>query len=284
MSEKRKRNEYTSTFYLLNEYCSSTVDALCRKRTNGTFKRYKKVCGSICALLTHKPAACINLPEKTAEPRRMLSATLNTVGTGVKSHFLNCRAMSSTEYVLKRSNLWNTSSFIGGKWITGSSNLGTFEVCNPATGQVIANCFRMTADDVVIAADISNEAWKSWRKTLAVDRAKVLRRMSELMKENSDDLAYIITKESGKPYSEAKGEINYARSFFDYYAEEATRIKGEMMENSFHGQKMITLKQSVGPAALITPWNFPSASKDLIQRHTVSTMTIIAAQCCICNA
>jgi succinate-semialdehyde dehydrogenase / glutarate-semialdehyde dehydrogenase len=198
----------------------------------------------------------------------MLLAMLTTVGTGVRSFVPQCRAMSSTEYILKRSNLWNTSSYIGGKWITGSTNLGTFEVCNPATGLVIANCSRMTAEDVVIAADISNEAWKSWRKTLSVDRARILRRMSELMKENSDDLAYIITIESGKPYSEAKGEINYARSFFDYYAEEATRIKGEMMENSMHGQKMITLKQSVGPAALITPWNFPSASKTLIQQNS----------------
>ena len=195
----------------------------------------------------------------------MLSSTLVTVRTNVRSHFAHTRAMSSREYVLKRSNLWNTSSYIGGKWVGGSSNLGTFDVFNPATGLVIASCSRMTADDVAIAADISNEAWKSWRKTLAGDRARILRRMSELMKENLDDLAYIITKESGKPYSEAKGEINYARSFFDYYAEEATRIKGEMMENSLHGQKMITLKQSVGPAALITPWNFPSASKDLIQ-------------------
>ena len=199
----------------------------------------------------------------------MLSATLVIVGRSVKSNVPHYRAMSSAEHVMKRSNLWNTSSYVGGKWITGSSNLGTFEVFNPATGLVVANCSRMTADDVAIAAEISNEAWKSWRKTLAVDRARILRRISELMKENIDDLAYIITKESGKPYSEAKGEINYARSFFDYYAEEATRIKGEMMENSSHGQKMITLKQSVGPAALITPWNFPSASKDLIQKHNI---------------
>jgi succinate-semialdehyde dehydrogenase/glutarate-semialdehyde dehydrogenase len=80
------------------------------------------------------------------------------------------------------------------------------------------------------------------------------------MKENIDDLAYIMTLESGKPLSEAKGEVNYARSFYDYYAEEAIRIKGDMMETSFKGQKMFTVKQSVGPAALITPWNFPQAS------------------------
>eukprot|EP00596_Hydrurales_sp_CCMP1899_P003905 CAMPEP_0119043564 /NCGR_PEP_ID=MMETSP1177-20130426/23398_1 /TAXON_ID=2985 /ORGANISM="Ochromonas sp, Strain CCMP1899" /LENGTH=448 /DNA_ID=CAMNT_0007011917 /DNA_START=303 /DNA_END=1649 /DNA_ORIENTATION=+ len=117
----------------------------------------------------------------------------------------------------------------------------------------------MTSTDVEIAASSSFEAWKSWKRTLASDRSKILRRMSLLMKENIDDLAYIMTLESGKPLSEAKGEVNYARSFYDYYAEEAVRIKGDMMESSFKGQKMFTIKQSIGPAALITPWNFPQA-------------------------
>jgi succinate-semialdehyde dehydrogenase / glutarate-semialdehyde dehydrogenase len=162
---------------------------------------------------------------------------------------------SDSNYALKNHNLWKTTSFIGGKWTTGQSALGTFDVRNPATGDVIAQCARMSTADVAMSAEMSHQAWKFWRNSKPTDRAKILRRMSELMSKHSDDLAYIITLESGKPFGEAKGEISYARSFYDYYAEEATRINGEMMESSF------TLKLPVGPAALITPWNFPSASK-----------------------
>lgn len=185
----------------------------------------------------------------------MLTLKSAAVRTRVGRAFVQNGRMNSSQYVLKNNNLWRTSSYVGGKWTTGQSSLGTFEVCNPATGDVIAQCARMSAVDVAASAEISNQAWKPWRDTKATDRAKFLRRMSELMKEHSDDLAYIITLESGKPFGEAKGEINYARSFYDYYAEEATRINGEMMESSF------TLKLPVGPAALITPWNFPAASK-----------------------
>lgn len=172
-----------------------------------------------------------------------------------------------SKYIIKNEKLWMTSSYIGGKWTNGRSNLGDFPVHNPATGALIANCARMGALDVADSAEASHEAWKSWKRTLASDRSKFLRQMSELMRVNSDDLAYIITQESGKPFPEAKGEVNYARSFLDYYAEESVRIQGEVMETSFKGQKMMTVKQSVGPAALITPWNFPAAS-EIFYFHT----------------
>lgn len=169
---------------------------------------------------------------------------------------------SGSEYSLKNMKLWRTSSYINGKWTDGLSKLGSFDVINPATGEVVAKCSRTNRTDVNEAAEAAHIAWKSWRLTLAADRAKYLRRLSELMKENMDDLAYIITMESGKPLAEAKGEINYAKSFFDFYAEEATRTKGDIMENTATGQKMMTIMQPVGPAALITPWNFPAASKN----------------------
>ena len=170
--------------------------------------------------------------------------------------------MSSSDYAMKNTKLWRTSSYINGKWTDGCSELGTFDVFNPATGGVVAKCSRTSERDVTEAAEAAHIAWKSWRVTLAADRATYLRRFSELMKQNIDDLAYIMTVESGKPLAEAKGEINYARSFLDFYAEEATRVRGDVMENAANGQKMMTLMQSVGPAALITPWNFPAASKD----------------------
>jgi delta 1-pyrroline-5-carboxylate dehydrogenase len=83
--------------------------------------------------------------------------------------------------------------------------------------------------------------------------------MADLMQKYADDLALIITVEAGKPISESKGEVAYAKSFLDLYAEEATRVHGETMQTTFHNQKMMTIRQPVGPAALITPWNFPSA-------------------------
>jgi succinate-semialdehyde dehydrogenase/glutarate-semialdehyde dehydrogenase len=126
-------------------------------------------------------------------------------------------------------------------------------------GTIIASLPRMTAEDVKEAAEVSAVAFKSWKNTLASERSKILQKMSGLMLEHTDDLAYIMTLESGKPLAEAKGEVNYARSFYDFYAEEATRIKGDVLESSFNGQKMMTIKQPVGPAALITPWNFPCA-------------------------
>ena len=183
--------------------------------------------------------------------------------------------MSSSPYILKNDKLLRSASFIDGQWTSGRSNLGDFPVYNPATGGVIASCSRMGPLDVADSAIASYEAWKPWRTTLAADRGKILKRMSELMKENSDDLAFIMTLESGKPFSEAKGEVNYARSFFDFYAEEGTRINGEIMETAFKGQKMMTVKQSVGPAALITPWNFPAASKIAWYRNSMSHDAIL---------
>lgn len=184
----------------------------------------------------------------------MLTVKFAAVRTKLRRDFVRS-IVTDSSYVLKNNNLWKTSSYIGGNWTSGQSSLGTFDVCNPATGDVIAQCARMSSIDVAMSAEMSHQAWKLWRNSKPTDRAKFLRRMSELMSKHSDDLAYIITLESGKPFGEAKGEISYARSFYDYYAEETTRINGEMMESSF------TLKLPVGPAALITPWNFPAASK-----------------------
>lgn len=181
--------------------------------------------------------------------------------------FITMRCLtSSSDYAMKNTKLWRTSSYINGKWTDGCTDLGTFDVFNPATGGVVAKCSRANRKDVTEAAEAAHVAWKSWRATLAADRASYLRRLSELMKQNIDDLAFIITMESGKPIAEAKGEINYAKSFLDFYAEEATRTRGDIMENAANGQKMMTLIQSVGPAALITPWNFPAASKNYLHR------------------
>lgn len=158
---------------------------------------------------------------------------------------------------IANSKVWKPSvGFVGGKWTTKPS---TFDVINPATGSIVATAPRFAAVDAIDAAKVAHEAWGKWKSTLVADRAKYLRRMSDLMNKYADDLALIITIEAGKPMAESKGEVAYAKSFLDLYAEEATRVRGEMMQTTFHNQKMMTIRQPVGPAVLITPWNFPSA-------------------------
>eukprot|EP01038_Epipyxis_sp_PR26KG_P006583 gene6583-9049_t len=155
-------------------------------------------------------------------------------------------------------NLVTGKGFINGKFTVGSST-ETFPVYNPANGQEICSLPKMKAVDASNAIQASDVAWKRWKSTSYVERSKFLRNMADLMRENIDDLATLITLEAGKPFSDSKGEILYAISFYDYYAEEARRIKGEIIESPNKNRRLFALRQSVGPAALITPWNFPSA-------------------------
>jgi succinate-semialdehyde dehydrogenase/glutarate-semialdehyde dehydrogenase len=161
--------------------------------------------------------------------------------------------------LLKNQQLWKLSGYVGGKWTDGTAR-SRFQVINPSNGEVIAELPRMTAADAKEAAKISVDGWKKWSNTLAGERSKVLRNMAQLMSKFRDDLGYIICKEAGKPMSQSLAEIDYARSFLLEYAEEAKRVSGTVMEKPLHGRRMLTIKQAVGPAALITPWNFPSAS------------------------
>jgi succinate-semialdehyde dehydrogenase / glutarate-semialdehyde dehydrogenase len=147
--------------------------------------------------------------------------------------------------------------FINGEFTKGSAGDKVFDVTNPATGKVIATVPRMGVEDVEACARASSVAWASWKTTTANERARYLVRISELMNKYKDDLAAIITLEAGKPLAEAKGELAYAISFVDYYAEEAKRVNGEVLQAPVGGRRLLTIKQPVGPAALITPWNFP---------------------------
>lgn len=159
--------------------------------------------------------------------------------------------------------LWQTTPYINGAFrdvAPGGHNEGTtFNVKNPANGQVIATLPRNTAKDVELGAKVAMDSWKAFKLTTAFERSKLLRKMSHLMDHYQDDLAMILTLEAGKPLAEARGEIAYARSFYDIYAEEATRANGNLLQPNLRGRRIITSKQPVGPAALITPWNFPSA-------------------------
>lgn len=161
---------------------------------------------------------------------------------------------------LKHTSLIQSQGFINGQFTAGSASANDqFMVTNPSNGDVLARLPRMKAVDVVTAAEAANSAWADWKLTTANERSKLLMKMSELMQRHRDDLALILTLEAGKPLAEAKGELQYAISFLDFYAEECKRVHGEILQSPSRSRRIMTLRQPVGPAALITPWNFPSA-------------------------
>lgn len=155
--------------------------------------------------------------------------------------------------------LWRPCAYINGKFIDVNEHGSGFPVVNPANGKILGHVPRMRQSDAENASKISFEAWQSWKNTTAKERSKVLQKMTQLMEKYKKDLATIITLEAGKPLPEAIAEVNYALSFFEYYSEEAKRVFGEVLQPPVHGRRLLALKQPVGPAALITPWNFPCA-------------------------
>jgi succinate-semialdehyde dehydrogenase / glutarate-semialdehyde dehydrogenase len=159
---------------------------------------------------------------------------------------------------LKDSSLLRTKAFIAGAW-QGAASGATFEVHNPATGQVLAAVPRMGAAETRRAIEAANAAWPGWRSQPAKARAAVLRRWYELMLENADDLAQIMTAEQGKPLAEAKGEILYAASFLEWFGEEAKRVYGDTIPSPAGDKRIVVVKEPVGVCAAITPWNFPAA-------------------------
>lgn len=169
------------------------------------------------------------------------------------------RLLSNAPDALVHKGLWQTTGFVNGKFLLNNDDKNTFDVYNPCNGKLIAKCPRMNVKDVNNYAQVSMDAFNNFKTTTAFERSKMLLKMADLMGKYSDDLALILSLESGKPFAEAKGEIAYARSFYELYAEEAKRISGEILQPTNNDRRILTIKQPVGPAALITPWNFPSA-------------------------
>jgi len=154
--------------------------------------------------------------------------------------------------------LFRTQCYIDGRWMDADSGL-TFAVTNPATGAKIADVARMGLDETRRAIEAAEKAQPAWRAKTAKERAQILRRMFDLMMENQDDLARIMTAEQGKPLAEAKGEIAYAASFLEWFSEEARRIYGDTIPQHQPDKRLIVVKEPVGVTAGITPWNFPAA-------------------------
>jgi len=160
--------------------------------------------------------------------------------------------------LLKDPSLLAEMGFVGGEWVAGDGGK-TFAVTNPARGDVIANVADLSRAQVAGAIAQAEIAQKEWAKHTGKERANILRKWYDLMMANQDDLATILTAEMGKPLAESKGEIAYGASFIEFFAEEAKRIYGETIPGHQRDKRITVIKQPIGVAASITPWNFPNA-------------------------
>jgi succinate-semialdehyde dehydrogenase/glutarate-semialdehyde dehydrogenase len=160
--------------------------------------------------------------------------------------------------LLNDPSLLAEKAYVDGKWVDSETG-ATFEVTNPARGDVIARVADLSRAQVANAISAAEKAQKEWAKHTGKERAIILRRWFDLMVENTDDLAMILTAEQGKPLAEAKGEIAYGAAFIEFFAEEAKRIYGETIPGHQRDKRITVIKQPIGVAASITPWNFPTA-------------------------
>ncbi|MBT2789505.1 NAD-dependent succinate-semialdehyde dehydrogenase [Paraburkholderia strydomiana] len=159
---------------------------------------------------------------------------------------------------LTRNELIRPLNFIGGKWIA-AANGARFPVTNPATGDTIVEVANSGAADARAATDAAASALPAWRGKLPRERAEILRRWHALIVENTEDLAKLMSTEQGKPLAESRGEVAYGASYVAWFADEATRIYGDIIPQQQRGKRMSAVKEAIGIVAAITPWNFPLA-------------------------
>ncbi|MCV2403759.1 NAD-dependent succinate-semialdehyde dehydrogenase [Marinomonas sp. C2222] len=159
---------------------------------------------------------------------------------------------------LSQPSLLKSQSYINGLWVSASDKQ-TFPVNNPSTGEHIIDVDDLGEIETIQAVEAAEKAQKLWQKRLPKERALLLRRWNQLILENQDDLARIMTLEQGKPLAEAKGEVAYGASFIDWFADEARRLNGDVIPTFANDKRVLTIKQAIGVVAAITPWNFPIA-------------------------
>ena len=159
---------------------------------------------------------------------------------------------------LKDPSLFRQRCYIDGAWADADDG-GTIDVDNPADNSVIGTVPRMGAGETRRAIEAANDAYPDWRARTGKERAAILRRWYELVIENQEDLAVLMTTEQGKPLAESMGEIVYGASFIEWFAEEAKRIYGDTIPQHQHDKRILVVKEPVGVVASITPWNFPNA-------------------------
>jgi succinate-semialdehyde dehydrogenase/glutarate-semialdehyde dehydrogenase len=159
---------------------------------------------------------------------------------------------------LKDPALLRQQCYIDGAWCD-ARDAATIAVVNPATGETLGTVPRMGALETAHAIAAANAAWPAWRKKGARERGLILRKWNDLMIENADDLALIMTAEQGKPLAESKGEIAYAAAFIEWFAEEGKRIEGDTLQSPWPDRRLLVTREPIGVCAAITPWNFPAA-------------------------
>lgn len=155
-------------------------------------------------------------------------------------------------------NLFRQQCFINGSWVDATSGKVS-DITNPATGAVLGSVPNMGVEETRAAIEAANAAWPAWRAKTAKERGIILRKWCELMIANQDDLGILMTAEQGKPLAEAKGEVGYAASFIDWFAEEGKRVYGDTIPPHGADKRIVVTKEAIGVVAAITPWNFPAA-------------------------
>jgi succinate-semialdehyde dehydrogenase / glutarate-semialdehyde dehydrogenase len=159
---------------------------------------------------------------------------------------------------LKDSKLFRQQCYVDGKWVE-ADNRESIPVNNPADNSILGTVPKMGADETRRAIEAAERALPEWRARTGKERAAVLRKLYELMIENQEDLAQLMTAEQGKPLTESRGEIVYAASFIEWFGEEGKRVYGDTIPGHMRDKRIVVLKQPIGVCAAITPWNFPAA-------------------------
>lgn len=159
----------------------------------------------------------------------------------------------------KKPSLLQEKTFINGEWIHANSN-DSFDVTNPATGKVIGTAPNCGAQETTAAIDAAHHALDGWRSLTAKERRVILKKWHQLIIDNKEDLATLMTMEQGKPLAEARGEVDYGAHFIDWFADEALRVYGDTFERPSNDRRFVTIKQAIGVVAAITAWNFPCAN------------------------
>src|SRR5580765_3031676 len=147
---------------------------------------------------------------------------------------------------------------IGGEWVEARGG-GRFDVTDPATGEPTGSVPDAGADDVRAAIDAAADAFPGWSGLAAIERARILRRAADVIRERKDEIARVMTLEQGKPLAEAAGEVDYAAGFLEWFGGEAERVYGQVVPPTNPASRVLVLRQPVGVTAAITPWNFPAA-------------------------
>src|SRR6202165_4637081 len=167
-------------------------------------------------------------------------------------------SLPMNRFSLQDPDLFRRQAYVAGHWCD-ADNGATLDVNNPATGEILGTVPRMGTAETRRAIDAAKNAWGAWRRKPAKDRSGLLRKWHDLMLANLEDLGKLMTAEQGKPLAEAKGEVAYAASFIEWFAEEAKRVYGDTIPSPWNDRRLVVIKEPIGVCAALTPWNFPAA-------------------------